>query len=117
MKRILFLLATPLLAQKLAILPPSVELTGPEARQQLVVEADLEDHQEDWSQAAQFTSSDPQIATVDEHGQIHPVGDGEARITARAKNLSATIPVRVKASHVARPRRERRRRRATLCSP
>jgi hypothetical protein len=99
MNRILFLLATPLLAQKLAILPPSVELTGPEARQQLVVEADLGDHQEDWSRAAQFTSSDPQVATVDEHGQIQPVSDGEARITARAKDLSATIRVLVKASH------------------
>jgi hypothetical protein len=93
------LFAAPLLAQKLAILPPSVELAGPEARQQLVVEADLGDHQEDWSQGAQFTSSDPKIATVDEHGHIHPAGDGEARITARAKGLSATIPVVVKGAH------------------
>ncbi len=99
MKRLLLLLAVPLFAQKLALLPPSVELTGPEARQQLVVEADLGDHQEDWSQGAQFTSSDPKIATVDEHGLIRPAGDGEARITARAKGISATIMVTVKASH------------------
>ena len=32
------LLATPLLAQKISVLPPSVNLTGPEALQQLIVE-------------------------------------------------------------------------------
>ena len=65
MKRLLLLLATPLFAQKLMLLPGSVELTGPEARQQLVAEADLGDHQEDWSQAAQFSSSDAE----DRHGR------------------------------------------------
>ena len=32
MRRWLFLLALPALAQKLTVLPPSVELSGPEAR-------------------------------------------------------------------------------------
>ena len=88
----------PLFAQSVAVLPPSVELAGPEARQQLLVEATVGEHQEDWTRAAEWSSADPKIATVDEHGLVRPVGDGEARVTARAKGLSAAVTVRVKAA-------------------
>jgi hypothetical protein len=97
--RLLFLCAIPVLAQKLSVLPPSVELTGPEARQQLLAEAALSNHQEDWTRAAEWSSSDPKIAMVDEHGLVRPVADGEAKITARAKGTSATVTVRVQNSH------------------
>jgi hypothetical protein len=96
--RLLLLCAVPLLAQKIVVLPPSVDLTGPEARQQMVAEAALANHQEDWTRAAEWSSSDAKIATVDEHGLVRPVGDGEAKITARAKGISATVAVRVKDS-------------------
>ncbi|MDR3703286.1 MAG: DUF1553 domain-containing protein [Candidatus Sulfopaludibacter sp.] len=86
-------------AQTLAVLPPSVELTGPEARQQLLVEGAAGEHQEDWTRGAEWVSSDPKIATVDAHGVVQPAGDGEARITARAKGQSATVTVRVRDSH------------------
>ena len=82
--RLLFLCAVPLLAQKLVVLPPSVELTGPEARQQMLAEASLANHQEDWTRTAEWSSSDPKTAMVDEHGLVRPMGDGEAKITARA---------------------------------
>ena len=36
---------------------------------------------------------------VDEHGIVRPIGDGEAKITARAKGITATVSVRVKDSH------------------
>ena len=97
--RLLFLCAVPLLAQKIVVLPPSVELAGPEARQQLIAEASLANHQEDWTRAVEWSSSDTRIATVDEHGLVRPVADGEAKITARAKGISATVAVRVKDSH------------------
>jgi hypothetical protein len=97
--RLLFLFAVPLLAQKIVVLPPSVELTGPEARQQMIAEAALANHQEDWTRTAEWSSSDPKIAAVDEHGLVHPVADGEAKITARAKGISATVAIRVKDSH------------------
>ncbi len=97
--RLLFLCAVPLLAQKIVVLPPSVQLTGPEARQQMVAEASVADHQEDWTRTAEWSSSDPKIATVDEHGLVRPVGDGEAKITARAKGITSTVAVRVKDSH------------------
>ncbi len=99
MKRLVWLLVLPAFAQQLAVLPGTVELTGPEARQQLIVEASFGDHQEDWTGAATWSSSDPKIATVDEHGMVRPAGDGEARITARAKDATATVTVRVKDAH------------------
>jgi hypothetical protein len=95
------LLASPGFAQTLAILPSSLELTGPEARQQLLAEASLAAHEEDWTRAAEWSSSDAKVAAVDEHGMVRPVGDGEAHITARARGVSATVTVRVKASHAA----------------
>jgi hypothetical protein len=101
--RLLLLCAVPLLAQKLAVLPPSVDLSGPEAKQQLIAEATLPDHQpyhqEDWSSAAEWSSSEPKIAKVDEHGVVRPVSDGETTITARAKGISASVRVRVKNAH------------------
>jgi hypothetical protein len=62
-------------------------LTEAEARQQLLAEATASQHQEDWTPTAEWSSSDPKIATVDEHGMVRPAGDGEARITARAKGI------------------------------
>ncbi|HYW44782.1 MAG TPA: DUF1549 domain-containing protein [Bryobacteraceae bacterium] len=93
---IVLCLALPAFAQKLAVLPPSVELTGPEARQQLIAEATVGERQEDWTRSAEWSSSDPKIAAVDEHGLVRPAGDGEARITARAKGIAATVTVQVK---------------------
>ncbi len=106
MKRIVSLLAMaalalPALAQKLAILPAEVDLSGPEARQQLIAEAPVSSHREDWTRAAEWSSSDPKIATVDKDGIVHPEGDGEARITARANGVSAAATVRVTGSHAA----------------
>ena len=100
--RLLLLCAVPLLAQKIVVMPATVELTGPEARQQMIAEGALANHQEDWTKAAEWTSSDPKIAAVDNHGLVRPVSDGEVKITARAKGMSATASVRVKDSHAPR---------------
>ncbi len=96
---LLLALALPAFAQTLTLLPPSVELTGPEAGQQLIAEATLGDHRQDWTRAAEWSSSDPKVATIDKDGLIRPAGDGEARITARANGLTATAAVRVKDAH------------------
>jgi len=91
-----FLLAIPALAQKLTVMPPAVELTGPEARQQLIAEGDAGEHQEDWTRVAQWASSDPKVAAVDAHGVISPVADGEAKITVTANGTMAAVAVRVR---------------------
>src|SRR5262249_34913857 len=90
--------AAPLFAQTVTLLPSRVELKGPNARQQLIAEAAVGERQEDWTRSAQWSSADPAIATVDEHGLIRPAGDGEVRITARAKGLSASVTVTVRES-------------------
>jgi hypothetical protein len=94
-----FLLALPLAAQTLAVLPTSVTLTGPEASQQLIAEATLAAHQEDWTRTAQWTSSNPAVATVDAKGIVRPVSDGEVKITAKGGAASAISTVKVTGSH------------------
>lgn len=84
------------LAANLSVLPSSAELRGPEARHQFLAEAALDGHQEDWTRTAAWTSSDPNIATVDQTGLVTPVSDGAVTITAKAQGESASATVRVK---------------------
>lgn len=83
-------------ADSLSILPGNLELNGPEARHQLLAEAVVGDHQEEWTRSAEWSSSDPNIAKVDQTGLVTPVSDGEAAITAKAQGRSASVTVRVK---------------------
>ncbi len=83
-------------ADSLAILPNTVELSGPEARQRLLAEASLGDHQEDWTRKVEWRSSNPKVAIVDANGEVRPMDDGQATITAIANGRSATATVRVK---------------------
>ena len=93
MKCLLILIcAAPLVAQSIAILPQNVALSTPESRQQLIAEATVGNHQEDWTGKVKWTSSSPQVAAVDASGLVKPVSDGEAEISADGK---ATIKVHV----------------------
>src|SRR5579864_155689 len=83
-------------ADSLAILPNTVELSGPEARQHLLAEASLGDHQEDWTRKVEWRSSNPKVAIVDANGEVRPMDDGQTTITATANGRSATATVRVK---------------------
>ncbi|HUS07489.1 MAG TPA: DUF1549 domain-containing protein [Bryobacteraceae bacterium] len=84
--------------QSLSISPSSVQLIGPEARQQLIAEAVVDSYHEDWTRGATWTSSNPGVVTVDATGLMRPAGDGEAVITAAAKGQSASVKVQVKDS-------------------
>jgi hypothetical protein len=83
-------------APPLAVLPASVELAGPSDTHQLLAEAAVDDHQEDWTRNARWTSSNPDVARVDQTGVVMPAGDGSATITATASGRTATAAVRVK---------------------
>jgi len=85
----------------LAILPGTIDLSGPEARQHLLAEASLPDQQEDWTRKTEWRSSDPKVAIVDANGEVRPIGDGDATITATANGRTATATVHVKNSHAA----------------
>lgn len=83
-------------AASYALIPAATQLTGPHASQQLLVER-VENGRftGDRTSAAKFTSSDSLVATVDEQGKVHPVGDGKATITATIAGGSATAQVSV----------------------
>src|SRR5437879_743751 len=49
----------------------------------------------DLSSKAEFTSSNPGVATIDAGGVLRPVGDGEAIITATCDGKQATAKVKV----------------------
>ncbi len=85
-------------AENLSVLPRTVDLNGPEARQHLLAEASLGDHQEDWTRKTEWRSSNPKVAIVDANGEVRPIGDGEATVTATANGRTATATVRVKNS-------------------
>ena len=91
-----FLLQLFALGASLDVLPKHVTLAGPEARQQLIAEATDGTFQNDWSAKTQWTSSNPAVATVSAKGIVSPVSDGEATITARAGDRTATASVQVK---------------------
>src|SRR5690242_14329024 len=66
------------------------------AAHQLLAEAAVDEHQEDWTRTAHWTSSNPAVAKVDQTGLVTPVGDGAATISASASSRSATAAVHVK---------------------
>src|SRR4051812_29602893 len=66
---------------ELRLLPPSVRLQGPHARQRFVVERTEGDvGTADLSARAVFATDNPRVAVVDREGFVRPVGDGLATI-------------------------------------
>ncbi|MBX3414023.1 MAG: DUF1549 domain-containing protein [Pirellulales bacterium] len=79
------------------LLPAEIGLTGPEARQRLLVqriEGGLDAGQ--ITEGVEFESSNPTVVVI-EDGSAVPVGNGEATITARFGEQIATALVRVAA--------------------
>jgi hypothetical protein len=99
MFKYLLLLSSSAFAADLSVLPALVELDGPEAYQQLLAEATVDGHHEDWTRAAHWNSTSPEIARVDQTGMLRPLADGQAVITATALGRTATVTVRVKNAH------------------
>src|SRR5262245_1717983 len=83
-------------AAELKLLPAEVTLTGPNAGQRLLVVA-VDDGKvvSDNTDLATFSSSKPSVVKVDQRGQLMPVGDGEATITAKQDGQTATVKVKV----------------------
>src|SRR5258708_3550443 len=88
--------AVGLWADTLVISPPAITLQGPEARQQLVAEATTGKFQEDLTRHVTWSSSNPEIVTVDQSGLLKPIADGQAVITAKGQSQTATVTVKVK---------------------
>ncbi len=82
-------------ATTLSLYPQSVTLHHKESRQQLLAQALLDGHQEDWTRQAEWTSSDPSVASVDAAGMVTPKADGTVAIQAKANGFSASLTVKV----------------------
>ncbi len=92
-------LALPLFAaDSLKILPPAATLSGPEARHQFLAEASVSGHEEDWTRHAKWSSSSPAVAAVDQTGEVRPLTDGVAKITAEANGQTGSAEITVKAA-------------------
>ena len=86
----------PDLTGELAILPDAVVLRGQGARQQLIVESRTgATFTGNRTGTSTFSSSNPNVATVDATGVVAAVGDGRAIITARDGEISASTVVEV----------------------
>jgi hypothetical protein len=80
----------------LGIQPPTVTLVGPQATQRLiVVRSENKTVVGDVTDRAEFFSSNPKIAVIDEGGILRAVGDGETNISAAQDDMRATIKVKV----------------------
>lgn len=87
--------------ESIAILPRDVQLTGPSARQQLVIERIAEGRAVgEFTNAVAFESTDERIFRI-ENGAAVPVGNGEAKLLATVKNQ--TIEARVSVADMDRP--------------
>jgi hypothetical protein len=82
-------------AESLVVLPSEFTLTGPAARQSLVVE-ESRDGQfvGQATEGVAFESSNPKIVTI-ENGQAKPTGNGQATITAKVGGRTAMAKVTV----------------------
>jgi hypothetical protein len=87
---------TPADPAELAILPDAIVLRGKGSRQQLIVEARAgHTYTGNRTATCTFTSSNPNVATVDAAGVVAAVSDGRAIITARDGTVTASTVVEV----------------------
>jgi hypothetical protein len=80
----------------LQVQPGAVTLTGPQATQRLaVLRVEKSEIVADVTKRAEFFSSNPKVATVDDNGVVKAVGDGETNISAACDDMRAVIKVKV----------------------
>lgn len=85
------------LAGDLQVTPPAVTLTNPRCPHSVLVRGRTQGGFDvDLTVDTTFLTSNAQVAQVDASGWIQPVGNGEATITARVGNRTATVTVSVK---------------------
>ncbi len=80
----------------LQIQPSSVTLTGPQATQRLLVlRSENNAIVADVTERAEFFSTNPKVAVVDEGGILRAIGDGETSISAAQDDMNVSIKIKV----------------------
>lgn len=83
-------------ADPLRAAPQAIELTQPEATQQVVVLRAVEGRERDVTREANLRVENPQVATVDREGVVQPVADGTTRLIIQADGAEMAVPIAVK---------------------
>ncbi len=87
----LLLTATGVMAAEIRVSPTAVTFADAFARRQLLVSVDGRDA----TRQSQYASGNPQFATVDPHGYVVPVANGQTEITVTIADRTVRIPVTV----------------------
>lgn len=83
-------------ADEIRIFPKRVDLTGPQARQTLlVVRSDADGDVRGRVETTEWRVTDPAIAVIDQ-GRVIPQANGTTTLTAETKNGKASVPVVVR---------------------
>ncbi|MFV0446174.1 MAG: DUF1553 domain-containing protein, partial [Planctomycetaceae bacterium] len=82
-------------AAEAMILPQQVTLEGPAASQVLVVQQVEGANFRQQLTGIEWSSADPQVATVSRDGVVTPVADGETAVLGQSQGQSFRVPVRV----------------------
>ena len=103
MRRLLLsalLIALPCVAdppQSLTIFPGDILLTGPQASQQLVVQATLASgYENDVTPQAHITSGDSSVVTIDTGGILRPASNGRTKVEAELSGIETSVTVEVR---------------------
>ena len=96
--------AAPDPSEHLTVLPHDIVLRGQGSRQQLLVEAGAGDvYVGDRTRECTFTSSNPNVASVDSDGVVSAVADGRAIVAARCGERGTSTIVEVERAFAAYP--------------
>ena len=87
----------------LTVTPSACALDGADARQRLLVTGSADSLTLDYSRQANWTSSDPAVASVNSEGVVTPHGDGRAEVRAIFSDRSAVVAVTVQNFSVQTP--------------
>jgi hypothetical protein len=84
------------LPNSVAVYPAALDLRNHRQPHSLqVLGATADGYSLDLRPLARFTSADPRIAAVDEHGWVRPVGSGQTQVTVAVVGQTRTVPVKV----------------------
>lgn len=83
-------------AEPLRAFPAAIELTQPEASQQVVILQAVEGRERDVTRQVSLRVENPGVATVDREGLVQPRGDGSTRLVITAEGVETAVPLIVK---------------------
>lgn len=104
---LVLLVPSNVLKAELRPVPARLTLTGPGARATILVDDSMSDKSgttniSDVTRDVEFRSANPEIATVSSEGIVRAINDGATSITITLGSQSATVPISVRNSKVAR---------------